>query len=79
MTNTLEGMLGGGVTMTALKQLRISKGIKQRYVAETCEINNNQIRRYEAGENLPSLSHAVKIAEFYRIETVAELKKLFEI
>ena len=65
--------------MTALKQLRTSKGLQQKHLAETCEINYNQIRRYEAGENKPSLSHAIKIAEFYRIETVAELKKLFEI
>ena len=65
--------------MTALRQLRISKGIKQRYVAESCDINNNQIRRYEAGTNKPSLSHAIKIAEFYGIETLEQLKKLFEI
>ena len=64
--------------MTALRQLRISKGIKQRYVAESCEINNNQIRRYEAGENKPCLSHAIKIAEFYRLKTIKELKELFE-
>jgi len=65
--------------MTALRQLRISRGLQQKFISESCEINNNQIRRYEAGENKPSLSHAIKIAEFYRIETVAELKKLFEI
>ena len=65
--------------MTALRQLRISRGLQQKFVSGSCNINNNQIRRYEAGENLPSLSHAIRIAEFYRIETVAELKKLFEI
>ena len=65
--------------MTALRQLRINKGLQQKHIAESCEINNNQIRRYEAGENKPCLSHAIKIAEFYKVETVAELKKLFEI
>ena len=65
--------------MTALRQLRISRGIKQRYVAESCGINNNQLVRYEVGENKPCLSHAIRIAEFYKLETVAELKKLFEI
>ena len=65
--------------MTTLRQLRIEKGMKQKHIAVSCDINNNQIRRYEAGENKPCLSHAIKIAEFYGIETVAELKKLFEI
>lgn len=65
--------------MTALKQLRISRRYKQKEVAESCKINFNQIRRYEAGENKPCLSHAIKIAEFYGIKTVAELKILFEI
>ena len=65
--------------MTALKQLRIDKRYQQKHLAETCGINYNQIRRYEAGENKPCLSHAIKIAEFYKVETVAELKKLFEI
>jgi len=72
-------MLEGGEIMTALRQLRISRGLQQKHVAESCDINNNQIRRYEAGENLPCLRHAVKIAEFYGIETISELKKLFEI
>ena len=72
-------MLEGGGKMTTLRQLRISRGLQQKHIAESCGINNNQIRRYEAGENKPSLSHAVKIAEFYEIKTVAELKKLFEI
>lgn len=65
--------------MTALRQLRISRGLQQKFISESCNINNNQVRRYEAGENLPCLSHAIRIAEFYGIETVAELKKLFEI
>ena len=65
--------------MTTLRQLRISRGVQQKYIAESCDINNNQIRRYEAGENKPCLSHAIKIAEFYGVGTVAELKKLFEI
>ena len=65
--------------MTALKQLRINKGLKQKFVSESCKINFNQIRRYEAGENKPCLSHAIKIAEFYKVETIADLKKLFDI
>lgn len=65
--------------MTALRQLRTSKGLQQKHVAKSCNINNNQIRRYEAGENKPCLSHAIKIAEFYGIKTVSELKKLFEV
>ncbi len=65
--------------MTTLRQLRISRGLQQKFISESCGINNNQLARYEAGENKPCLSHAIRIAEFYRIETVAELKKLFEI
>ena len=72
-------MLEGGVKMTALRQLRTSKGLQQKFVSESCKINNNQLARYEAGENKPCLRHTIKIAEFYGIETVSELKKLFDI
>ena len=72
-------MLEGGGKMTTLRQLRISRGLQQKHIAESCGINNNQIRRYEAGENKPSLSHAIKIAEFYGVETLEQLRKLFEI
>ena len=65
--------------MTALRQLRTSRGLKQKFVSETCKINNNQLARYEAGQNKPCLSHAVKIAEFYGVETLEQLRKLFEI
>ena len=65
--------------MTMLRQLRISRGLQQKFVSESCGINNNQLVRYEAGENKPCLRHAVKIAEFYGLRTVGELKMLFEI
>ena len=65
--------------MTALRQLRISRGLQQKFISESCGINNNQLVRYETGKTKPCLRHAVKIAEFYGVETVAELKKLFEI
>ncbi len=65
--------------MTALRQLRTSKGLQQKFVAEACGINVNQLVRYETKKNKPCLAHAIKIAEFYRIETLSELKKLFEI
>ena len=65
--------------MTALRQLRTSRGLQQKFVSGSCGINNNQLARYEAGENKPCLRHAVKIAEFYGIETLEQLKKLFEI
>jgi len=65
--------------MTALRQLRKSKGLQQIFVAEACEINVNQLVRYEAGENKPCLRHAIKIAEFYGVKTVEGLRKLFEI
>ena len=65
--------------MTALRQLRISRGLQQKFISESCGINNNQLVRYETGKTKPCLRHAIRIAEFYGIETVAELKKLFEI
>jgi len=65
--------------MTALRQLRTSKGLQQKFVAESCKFNNNQLARYEAGKNKPCLSHAIRIAEFYGVKTVEELKKLFEL
>ena len=39
----------------------------------------SNLARYENEGIVPSLKNSVKIAEFYGIETVAELKKLFEI
>ena len=62
-----------------LRQLRTSKGLQQKFVAEACGINVNQLVRYEAGESKPCLRHAIKIAEFYGVKTVEELKNLFEI
>ena len=65
--------------MTALRQLRINKGLQQKFISESCGINNNQLVRYETGKTKPCLRHAVKIAEFYGIETLEQLRKLFEI
>ena len=72
-------MLEGGGKMTTLRQLRISRGLQQKFISESCGINNNQLARYESGENKPCLRHTIKIAEFYGIKTIEELKKLFEL
>ena len=65
--------------MTALKKLRIKRGYTQKYVHEALGIRQSDFSRYEAGKFTPKLETAILIAEFYKIETVAELKKLFEI
>ena len=65
--------------MTALKQLRIDRGLTQKFVYESLEIPQDNLSRYEMGKFTPTLETACKIAEFYGLKTVAELKKLFEI
>jgi len=65
--------------MTALKKCRIDAGLQQKHVAKSCGMFTSNLARYENEGIVPSLKNSVKIAEFYGVKTVAELKKLFEI
>ena len=65
--------------MTTLKKYRIDAGLQQKHVAKSCGMFTSNLARYENEGIVPSLKNSIKIAEFYKVETVAELKKLFEI
>jgi transcriptional regulator with XRE-family HTH domain len=65
--------------MSALKDIRIERGLQQKFVAEKCGMFTSNLANYENRSIIPSLQNACKLAEFYGIKTVAELKKLFEI
>jgi transcriptional regulator with XRE-family HTH domain len=69
----------GGVKMTELKKARIRKGLQQTFVAESCGLKQYNLGRYENNGKTPGLKIAVRLAEFYGIKTVEELKKLFEL
>ena len=49
----------------ALKAIRNSQEITLRKMAEDVDIPNPTINRYENGQNLPSLSQAIKIANYF--------------
>lgn len=60
-----------------LKELRKSKGITQLYLAKELGIHSYTLSDYESGRAECKLSTAFKIAEFFGIKTVEEMKKLF--
>ena len=65
--------------MTELKKVRIRKGLQQTFVAESCGLKQYNLGRYENNGKTPGLKIAIKLAEFYGITTIEELKSLFEI
>ena len=64
--------------MTALKKLRIKRGYTQKYVHEALGISQSDFSRYEAGKFKPTLETACKIAEFYGLKSIKQLKELFK-
>jgi transcriptional regulator with XRE-family HTH domain len=50
-----------------LKELRKSKKLKQRQIAELLKISDRQYRSYEAGEVDPPLSKAEKLADYFDV------------
>ena len=46
-----------------LKELRISKGLTQKQVAEKCDIAECLYQRYEYGKVMPSVVVGIKIAK----------------
>lgn len=49
----------------AIKAARSEQNITLRKMAEEVEIPNPTINRYENGQNLPSLLHAIKISNYF--------------
>lgn len=52
---------------TRLQQLRERKRISRRVLSELCGLHSNAIRRYEKGEDEPTLHSLVAIAEFFEV------------
>ncbi|CAH0416509.1 helix-turn-helix transcriptional regulator [Periweissella fabaria] len=51
-----------------LKNLRISKHLSQRQLAEMLAINPSAISAWESGRNLPKYDHIEKLAAIYEID-----------
>lgn len=50
-----------------LKTLRKEKNITQEVLAETLNISNRTVSRWETGSNMPDISLLVELAEFYQV------------
>lgn len=64
--------------MTPLKQLRIDRGLTQKFVYEALKMSQSDFSRYEMGRFTPTLETACKIAEFYGLKKISELRELFK-
>ncbi len=60
------------MTLTPLKRLLFERGIKNRWLAEQCEINEANLGLVINGKRLPSIKSALKIAQVLNT-TVEEL------
>ncbi len=50
-----------------IKRLRISKNLSQKQIAESLKIADRQYRRYENGEQQPTLPVAIKLADYFNV------------
>jgi transcriptional regulator with XRE-family HTH domain len=50
-----------------LQQLREKKGISRKVLSELCGLYSDAIRRYERGEDEPTLHSLVAIADFFEV------------
>ena len=50
-----------------LKQLRVLRTLKQRDIADALHISDRQYRRYESGENEPTASVLISIADYFDV------------
>lgn len=66
----LKGTLGGVIVRHWLKEIRISKGVKQEEVADSSEISRSYYANIERGEKTPSVEVAKKIAGFLNFEWI---------
>lgn len=63
---------------TILKKQREKAGLSQVEVAKQANITARGYQRIEAGEHLPNVRTAIKIAESIEIEKFADFKILWE-
>lgn len=50
-----------------LQQLREKRGISRKVLSELCGLHSDAVRRYERGEDEPTLHALVSIAEFFNV------------
>lgn len=50
-----------------LRKLRESRRISRRVLAELCGISKSALSRYERGENVPTISDASALADFFEV------------
>lgn len=60
---------------THLREVRKSKGLTQKEVADALLISKDSLSRYERGEQDPRLDVAIRLSKYYKIS----MDMLFEI
>lgn len=50
-----------------IKELRISKGLTQKQLAEETRLSERGIQNYELGERVPTLQAAIALADFFDV------------
>lgn len=61
--------------ITHLREVRKSKGLTQKEVAEALLISKDSLSRYERGEQDPRLDVAIRLSKYYEIS----MEQLYEI
>ena len=63
---------------THLREVRKSKGLTQKEVAEALLISKDSLSRYERGEQDPRLDVAIRLSKYYDVsmELLYEIKEM---
>lgn len=61
--------------ITHLREVRKSKGLTQKEVAEALLISKDSLSRYERGEQNPRLDVAIQLSKYYEVS----MEQLYEI
>src|SRR5262249_8486806 len=69
LSSTLAGTMTTLVRGERLREIRESRGLTQRQLAEICHIGINQLHRYENGKTEPSATTLALIARALNVTT----------
>lgn len=58
-----------------LRELRRSKNVSLRVLADFCEVSKSTLARYEQGKQKPTADIIIKLAEFFNVSTDSLLGK----
>ena len=63
---------------THLREVRKSKGLTQKEVADSLLISKDSLSRYERGEQDPRLDVAIRLSKYYEVsmELLYEIKEM---